>query len=488
MPFGKYARKKYNSRKRTLTKRTRTSPSARANARKRRTNAPVKAARKKRRTSTGKNTNAVKVLAKQVRSLQHRDLGHYQVTEHYAELKPYVGTRPHSWGREAPLCFVLNDYSRNSSLYGGYTPKMEGYSTLLQQSGIAEWRQGQKIKNHLWSKLNVFNTSARDHPIKGTIFDYNRSDNNNTLEGAYMPIKIEYDFVFDYQLRANSPGVGLEPIWVRIDFFKLIAKRATRTAAMNATGGPADPNDGTGMGPEGDNAVSNEFPQCLAGLRALAHPDPWKRNKFDSEYFRVLETKWIKLDGTTDRIVTTPSGHAVAQATSSIHPSPNYQLPWQYTIPMKDYGKPRRKSVKMTWHDAPQVRKELVHPGQSNNNTSSIHYHAHNVAATPTQGFYNEDNAPDEMLLRHNPINDTVFCLISCSNVGEKATDLAAAANGEYYNPNFACEVDPPDQIEPDANSAPSQYVPSGIQHLIPTIKIHRKCHFRDTVGMMGTD
>lgn len=201
---------------------------------------------------TTNNRNAIMTLAKQVRNLQVSKLGDYQQCQLKAGFQPHgIYTVYH------PVIFAMNDFGN------GYTTDVG--PPIWKQNGV-----GPYVKHTNFTHYDY--TSTLDH--------YNywyKSRNNTASKNVYMPISTTMDIEIHKNMKATD-----EPLVVRIDILK-------QKKILN--------NDKRQL----------QLPFSGCGLWNLAIENTANRQKLNTEFFNILQTKYIYVNNRTGSDSATPT-------------------------------------------------------------------------------------------------------------------------------------------------------------------------------------
>ena len=255
MPYGanKFrGRGKYTSTRRasTLTRQS----EARSTRYSQTRNKPVKRVYRKMytapRTKVGANRSAISVLAKQVKSLQLTQIGPYQKNWEMCAITGGL----HAWHETQPVCFALNNMFHEAPVYMGVAD-----STTFP---------GHEVPGHItvqnWEKTEPFSVYPE--------YSYWSGANDDVADKVrYRPISTK--------VTVNIECPSLAPnttYWARIDIIK-----PTKTLLQS-------------------NAHKLTLPFNLQSLAYLVSDNMSKRNRINRQYFKIYETRWIKMNNDTD--------------------------------------------------------------------------------------------------------------------------------------------------------------------------------------------
>ena len=203
------------------------------------------------RTRTGANKSAIFTLARQVKALQLSRMGSYQKNyEHVSILDG--GDHGLFWNKDRPLIFAANDFLDESYVYVGCPDNVSAPGSVIP--GFAP-------KVH-WEKYTPSGITGLND------YDYWAHANDDSASTtAYRAISTDIKFAL------KAPNLaGDVQYWVRIDLVK------TKRTLLHS------------------NSRKLSLPQNIMALGNLAADDMHARNRYNREFFTVLQTKWIKLD------------------------------------------------------------------------------------------------------------------------------------------------------------------------------------------------
>ena len=201
------------------------------------------------RTRTGANKSAIFTLSRQVKALQLAQLGQFQKSyEHCAILDG--GEHGHYWNKDRPLIFAANNFLEDAFVYVG-TPDGSTGTTLPSFAPRVQWEK--------YSPSGI--TGLMD-------YDYWAHANDDTASPtAYRAISTDLKFAL------KAPNLaGDVQYWVRIDLVK------SKHQLLHS------------------NSRKLSLPMNVMALGGLAADNMHERNRFNRDYFTVVQTKWIKLD------------------------------------------------------------------------------------------------------------------------------------------------------------------------------------------------
>lgn len=220
-----------------------------------------------------KNSASINVLANQVKKLQLSQMGRLQskIQSWRFPVAIDLSLNPHwdtlSLWRGSPMCFALNDFTKDARVTQGYTDPNLTVSTYNYQK---------------WSDFNGLDgagdmdDSALTY-LKDNIYWKTEQDNTVSKE-YYLPIKSDLMLEFSRAMTNTE-----ETECVRIDIIK--AKNIKIPSIFEQT----------------------TLPTGLAGLTNLAAKEMFERNKLNSRYFTRVKTKYLYFknnnshDANTDR-------------------------------------------------------------------------------------------------------------------------------------------------------------------------------------------
>lgn len=199
---------------------------------------------KKKPTTANKaivNRMAIMTLSKQVNQLQKSKLGDYQQCfEKFAFQPDGINVSP-----EGPMCFCVNDFNNS------YTATV----------GAPVWR----TYNDSAIKLGNFSTVTT--PVSQGITDYHfKSENNTASKVIYAPISS----TITVEAKDNM-AAATTPIVIRVDIVKQLK-------CLN------------------NSKHFLQLPYTMRGLGRMAYDNTAERNKYNKEYIKVLQTKYIWLE------------------------------------------------------------------------------------------------------------------------------------------------------------------------------------------------
>lgn len=200
---------------------------------------------KKKSTASEKslvNKMAIMTLSKQVNNLQRSKLGDFQSCFWRMGFQP-------TWlqGDELPICFCVNDFN-------------DGY---VANVGAPVYRGNLPAS---YTKIGNFQ-KLTNFPKPDDAIDYfYKSEDNTASRIVYAPISTN----FQIQIKKNM-ATGDEPIWMRVDIVKQkkIVHNFVRTL---------------------------QLPNSIVGLGKLAIENASTRNRYNKEFFQVLQTKYVRLN------------------------------------------------------------------------------------------------------------------------------------------------------------------------------------------------
>lgn len=200
-----------------------------------------------------KNTASIFTLARQVKALQKSQIGQYQKNYEHAAIGSTINT--HTWAQTQPFLFALNDFTPGSPIYVGSEDL-----TTYPGTGIP----GYVIDGH-WSKFTpVFAQLGSSSYWKG-------ANDDEASRHSYLPLGTSVTF------NLQCPNLSVHDFyWVRIDVIRM------KKDLLNS------------------NAHQLSLPKNVQALGKMAADDLTHRNKFNSTYFQVIQTKWIKMTNNTD--------------------------------------------------------------------------------------------------------------------------------------------------------------------------------------------
>jgi len=219
-----------------------------------RTNKPVKAAvstykktptpRTNPRQYAANNRNAIMTLSRQVKSLQVSKLGDIQTN------RERLGFQPTVFSQSSPMCFAVNDFTQWTTDVGA-------------PSWVSDLNDGANLHSN-------FITQSRGYMIAGgnekNFYDFKQGD-NTASKIVYHPISSTLNF--EVHKGAMSPGD--EPLVVRIDIVRQKRTLVTPTRVL-------------------------KLPQSIGGLGNMCVENAGNRNRFNKQYFELLNTKFLYLN------------------------------------------------------------------------------------------------------------------------------------------------------------------------------------------------
>lgn len=230
-----YYRRRYTQKKSTYKP-----PSAR------KTNIPISRTLKKRprpRSKPARNTTAIMQLSRQVKSLQLARSGYYQKANHFlqiggADLAPMT-----------PLIFTLNDFTlagtvSKASINGVGTPIISNYTG--------------------WTHVTDPLMGANTNNIKPQHSYWANVQDDHVSREAYRPISA----TINIDIEDTDGKFSEHHLWIRVDVVKQTKILPTTT-------------------------VHNlNLPWNAYALGNMAVAGPF-RNRYNKEYFKIIQTKWI---------------------------------------------------------------------------------------------------------------------------------------------------------------------------------------------------
>ena len=190
-----------------------------------------------------KNTASIAQLSRAVKTLQNTKLGDYQT------VRARLGFQPATYfSTNAATCFCVNDFVQ----YGG-----EGAPTWVTNN------------NDGANKHSYFTTLIRNQIAAGTNeknYYHFKSQDNAASHVVYHPISSTLHF----QVHKGAMAPGDEPLTIRIDIVKQKKILTNDTRVL-------------------------KLPHSIGGLGHLADENASTRNKYNSEYIQVLQTKFLYL-------------------------------------------------------------------------------------------------------------------------------------------------------------------------------------------------
>jgi hypothetical protein len=195
-----------------------------------------------------KNTDSIYALAKQVRGLQRSALGEYQKNYLHFQFDPSDVDHPAEWfNAGSPLLIPVNDFTSHP-VYRGYlgTNKFPAISSIGEFAKLKFGLSEEAENTSYWALAN---------------------DDSASLV-AYQPITC--NLTFDIEGTVSNTT---KEQWFRVDVFRQ-KKVLTHSSAH-----------------------SLNMPYNLYGLRNMASQGE-ECNKFNKEYFQVMQTKWFRMPKT----------------------------------------------------------------------------------------------------------------------------------------------------------------------------------------------
>jgi hypothetical protein len=200
------------------------------------------------KTKVDTNKSAIATLAKQVRSLQLRNIGQFQKNwEHCA----VVGGNT-AWHAQQPVIFAMNNFIHEAPIYQG-----KADSTSFPGKTVP----GYIVKTN-WAHTDPYSAY--------TDYSYWQGANDDVANPkSYQPIATTITFNFE------APALPPNSIyWVRMDIIK--PKKVLLHSNVHKLG----------------------LPMNVQSLSDLVNDDMLKRNRINRQYFDVIKTKFIKMTNT----------------------------------------------------------------------------------------------------------------------------------------------------------------------------------------------
>lgn len=278
MPF--YGRTK---RANSYARRGRVSRAVKA-AKKNATNAAVKRVRKLARKPVRKNTVAIDVLARQVKSLQRSKIGMVQTIMESWKL-PKNGVQDTQWLGARPSTtnvhlFCVNDITDDANVMrvtqGADHTASISYLPWLKYNGYNESNSTGTLSGDVTSVLPLTSTLQG---LRDSCF-WNQVVDNTVSKEAYLPLSTEFQIEFSAKMTSNY-----DTKCIRVDIVQQ-----------------------HGIPPK--SVDSNlALPESAIGLQHMADSDMLLRNQYNKKYFHVLKTDFIYLNARgTDSSLRTASG------------------------------------------------------------------------------------------------------------------------------------------------------------------------------------
>ena len=199
-----------------------------------------------------KNTQSIRVLSRQVRSLQRSQVGMYQTKREYITDWPANNQATARLTTASPLCFCANDFLSQLATCSNWFLDVGGTNTA-----VLHWRQDQ----------------SSPVPAGDEIHNMNQDNDSDVAQmDHYLPISTTVTFEFSFDLKPTD-----EPIFVRCD----VVKPRPGKMLLNST------------------VHSYMLPGAIQGFTNLA-ADPLNRNRINTGYYQVLQTKYTVLRNTKD--------------------------------------------------------------------------------------------------------------------------------------------------------------------------------------------
>lgn len=208
-----------------------------------------------------KNTSSIRVLAKQVKSLQRSQVGRVQSKIQSWRIPQVVLS---SWDtvsfwRGAPIAFALNDFTDQANVYMAHE-HLDSTGQTASATTI--------YNKHPWSSFNGLNHTGSINDSSMTYLkdnSYWRTQQDNTVSAEYyLPLSSDVMFEFSRQMTPLE-----ETECIRIDIVKP-KKFHVQSVYSQLT-----------------------LPAGLIGLQNLAAKTMFERNKLNPRYFTVVKTKFL---------------------------------------------------------------------------------------------------------------------------------------------------------------------------------------------------
>ena len=200
-----------------------------------------------------KNTASIAQLSRAVKTLQGRQLGDFQSN------RERLGFQPDGYFTTAkPMCFCVSDFVQYTTDVGAPT-----WVTNLNDGA---------------NKHSNFVTQTRSYMIANTneknFYDFKQGD-NTASKVLYAPISSTLNF----EVHKGAMAPGDEPLVVRIDIVRQKKTLVTATRVL-------------------------KLPESIGGLGNLCVENAGNRNRYNKQYFEVLQTKYLYLNNRTGSATT----------------------------------------------------------------------------------------------------------------------------------------------------------------------------------------
>jgi len=199
------------------------------------------------RTRVAVNRSAITTLARQVRTLQNQQIGQLQRNFETAA----ITGGDYGWNIDNPMCFAANNFLKSAPIYIGH------WDTTTYP--------GKSVPGHVvrtnWAHANPTGF------VTGKEFDYwAHCNDDEASHSSYKALSTTINFNLEaIAIPANKT------YWVRIDLLKM------KKVMLHS------------------NVRKLSLPTNMQALGHLCDDNMMKRNKINPEYFRCIQTKWIKL-------------------------------------------------------------------------------------------------------------------------------------------------------------------------------------------------
>lgn len=220
------------------------------------------------------NTISITKLARAVSQLKKTQVGNYQVQRQRAEVDGHI------WGHSKPLAICVENIYQDSRIYSGAWNYVNSKPEIFED---ARFRKS-SLRNGL------------DGTLSQTIPDeYNywagAQDDSVSLQ-KFLPLSSSYDITFTKSMAPMDDN-----IWIRVDVVKVKKHMLHSPAHMLSM-----PDNLQGLGNMAISATSLEQ----------------QKNAYNPQYFKVIQTKWVKLSLGGQRYYVNTDTHDAAGTTETL--------------------------------------------------------------------------------------------------------------------------------------------------------------------------